>query len=131
MGWLLSPMVFTKFMQPVIAFLCCPTLLHMFWRWLPIYPVLCELGPMFVSIYLDDLLALLSCACNAVALAAVLFDLFARLGITCHRFKSQPDHVLCLKHLGFDVNVPGRRLLLCARQYKKLLARMAGILQEA
>ena len=76
--------------------------------------MLCELGPMFVSMYLDDLLVLLSCACNAVALAAILFDLFARLG-TCHRSKSQPDPVPCLKHLGFDVNVPGRRLLLCAR----------------
>ena len=115
MGWLLSPMVFTKFMQPVIAFLRCPTLLHTSWRWLPIYLVLCELGPMFVSMYLNDLLALLSCACDAVALAAVLFNLFARLGITCHRSKSQPDPVPCLKHLGFDVDVPGRRLLLCTR----------------
>ena len=70
---------------------------------------------MFVSMYLDDPLALLSCACNAVALVTVLFDLFAQLGITCHRSKSQPDPVPCLKHLGFDVDVPGRRLLLCAR----------------
>ena len=115
MGWLLSPMLFTKFMRPVIAFLCCPALLHTSWRWLPIYPVLCELGPMFVSMYLDDLLVLLSCAHNAVALAAVLFDLFALLGITCYRFKSQPDPGPCLKHLGFDVDVPGRHLLLCAR----------------
>ena len=106
-------MVFTKFMQPVIAFLRCPTLLHTSWHWLPIYPVLCELGPMFVSIYLDDLLALLSCARNAVALTTVLFDLFARLGIKCHRSKSQTDPVPCLKHLGFDVDVPGRRFLLC------------------
>ena len=93
MGWLLSPMVFTKLMRPVIAFLRWPALLHTSWRWLPIYPVLCELGPMFVLMYLDDLLALLSCACNAVALVVVLFDLFARLGITCHRSKSQPDPV--------------------------------------
>ena len=71
---------------------------------------------MFVSMYLDDLLALLSCAHNAVALATVLFDLFARLGITCHRSKSQPDPVPCLKHLGFDVNVPGRCfVVVCAR----------------
>ena len=113
MGWLLSPMVFTKFMRPVIAFLHCPALLHTSWRWLPIYLVFCELGPMFVSMYLDDLLALLSCARDAVALTAVLFNLFARLGITCHRSKSQPDPVPCLKHLGFDVNVPGWHLLLC------------------
>ena len=112
MGWQLSPMVFTKFMQAVIAFLHCPALLHTSWRWLPIYLVLCELGPMFVLMYLNDLLALLSCACNAVALAAVLFDLFAQLGITCHRSKSQPDPVPCLKHLWFDVDVP-RRSLLC------------------
>ena len=115
MGWLLSTMVFTKFMQPVIAFFRCPVLLHMSWRWLPIYPVLCELGPMFVSMYLNDLLALLSCARDAVALATVLFDLFARLGITCHRSKSQPDPVPYLKHLGFDVDVPGQRLLLYVR----------------
>ena len=70
---------------------------------------------MFLSMYLDDLLALLPYAHDAVALAAVLFDLFARLSITCHRSKSQPDPVPFLKHLGFDVNVPGRRLLLCAR----------------
>ena len=114
MGWLLSPMLFTKFMQPVITFLCCPALLHTSWHWLPIYPVLCELGPMFVLMYLDDLLALLLCARDAVALATVLFDLFARLGIACHRSKSQPDPVTCLKHLGFDVDVPGRCLLLCA-----------------
>ena len=106
-------MVFTKFMRPVIAFLHCPALLHTSWRWLPIYLVLCELGPMFVSMYLNDLLALLSCARDAVALAAVLFDLFAQLGITCHRSKSQPDPVPSLKHLGFEVDVPGRRLLLC------------------
>ena len=115
MGWLLLPLVFTRFMRLVIAFLRCPTLLHTSWRWLPIYPVLCELGPMFMSMYLNDLLALLSCACDAVALATVLFHLFARLGITCHRSKSQPDPVPCLKHLGFDVDVPGWRLLLCAR----------------
>ena len=108
-------MVFTKFMQPVIELLHCPALLHMSWHWLPIYPVLCELGPMFVSMYLDDLLALLSCACNAVALTTVLFDSFARLGITWHRSKSQPDPVPCLKHLGFDVDVLGWRLLLCVR----------------
>ena len=108
-------MVFTKLMQSVIAFLHCPALLHTSWHWLPIYPVLCELGPMFVSMYLDDLFALLSCACYAVALTAVLFDLFARLGITCHRSKSQLDPVPCLKDLGVDVDVPGRRLLLCAR----------------
>ena len=113
MGWLLSPIVLTKFMQPVIAFLHCPELLHMSWCWLPIYLVLCELGPIFMLMYLDDLLALLPCAHDAVALAAVLFDLFARLGITCHRSKSQPDPGPCLKHLGFDVDVPGRRLLLC------------------
>ena len=113
MGWLLSPMVFTKFMRPVIAFLHCPALLHTSWHWLPIYPVLYKLGPMFVSMYLDDLLALLSCARDAVALAAILFNLFARLGITCHRSKSQPDPVPCLKHLGFDVDVLGRHLLLC------------------
>ena len=100
MGWLLSPMVFTKFVRPVIAFLHCPALLHTSWRWLPIYLVLCELGPMFVSMYLNDLLALLSCACDTVALATVLFELFARLGIMCHRSKSQPDPVPCLKHLG-------------------------------
>ena len=70
---------------------------------------------MFVSMYLDDLLALLSCAHDAVALAAGLFDLFARLGITGLRSKSQPDPVPRLKHLGFDVNVPGRLLLLCAQ----------------
>ena len=70
---------------------------------------------MFVSMYIDDLLALLLCAHVAVALTAVLFDLFAQLGITCHRSKSQPDPVPCLKHLGFDVNVLGRRLLLCAQ----------------
>ena len=115
MGWLLSLMVFTKFMQLVIAFLRCPALLDTSWRWLPIYLVLCELGPMFMSMYLDDLLALLSCACDAVALTVVVFDLFAQLGITCHRSKSQPDPVPCLKHLGFDVDVPGRRLLLCTR----------------
>ena len=102
-------------MRPVIAFLPCPAVLHMSWHWLPIYPVLCELGPMFVSMYLDDLLALLSCARNAVALATVLFDLFARLGITCHRSKSQLDPVPCLKHLGFDVDVPGWCLLLCVQ----------------
>ena len=113
MGWLLSPMVFTKFMQPVVAFVHFPALLHTSWHWLPIYPVLCELGPMFVSMYLDDLLALLSCAREAVALATVLFDLLAWLGITCHRSKSQPDPVLCLKHLGFDLDVPGWRLSLC------------------
>ena len=88
MGWLLLPMVFTKFMRPVMAFLHCPALLHTSWRWLPIYPVLCELGPMFVLMYLDELLALLLCACNAVVLMAVLLDLFARLGITFHRSKS-------------------------------------------
>ena len=114
MGWLLLPMVFTKFMRPVIAFLRCPALLHTSCRWLPVYPVLCELGPMFVSMYLNDLLALLSCARDAVALATVLFNLFARLGITCHRSKSQPDPVPYLKHLRFDVDVPGWRLLLCA-----------------
>ena len=81
MGWLLSPMVFMKFMRPVIAFPRCPALLHTSWRWLPIYLVLCDLGPMFVLMYLDDLLALLSYARNAVALATLLFDLFARLGI--------------------------------------------------
>ena len=113
MGWLLSPMVFTKLVRQVIAFLHCPALLHTSWRWLPIYPVLCELGPMFVSMHLDDLLALLSCARDAAALAVVLFDLFAQLGITCYRSKSQPDPVPCLKHLGFDVNVPGQHLLLC------------------
>ena len=90
-------------------------LLHPSWRWLPIYPVLCELGPMFVLMYLDDLLAFLSCARDVVALATVLFDLFARLGITCHRSKSQPDPVPYLKHLGLDVTVPGWHLLLCAR----------------
>ena len=66
---------------------------------------------MFVSMYLDDLLALLSCAHDAVALAAVLFNLFAWLGITCHRSKSQLDPVPWLKYLGFDVDVPGRCLL--------------------
>ena len=96
MGWLLSPMMFTKFMQPVITFLHCPALLHSSWHWLPIYLVLCALGPMFVSMYLDELLALLSCACDAVALALGLFDLFAQLGITCHRSKSQPDPVPCV-----------------------------------
>ena len=106
-------MVFTKFMRPVIAFLRCPALLHTSWHWLPIYLVLCELDPMFVLMYLDDLLALLSCARDAVALVVVLFDLFAQLGITCHRSKSQPNPVPRLKHLGFDVNVPGRCLLLC------------------
>ena len=131
MGWLLSPMVFTKFLRPVIAFLRCPSLLHAEFRWLPIYPVLCALGPAFVSMYLDDLLALLSCARDAVALASGLFDLFHRLGITCHRSKSQPDPVSCLKHLGFDVDVPGRRLLLCSRQYEKLASRVANILAEA
>ena len=115
MGWLLSPMVFTKLMQPVIAFLHCPELLHISWHWLPIYPMLCEIGPMFVSMYLNDLLALLSCASDAVAIVAALFDLFAWLGITCHRSKSQPDPVPCLKHLGFDIDVPGRHLLLCAQ----------------
>ena len=89
MGWLLSPMLFTKFMQPVVAFVHFPALLHTSWHWLPIYPVLCELGPMFVSMYLDDLLALLSCARDAVARAAFLFDLFARLGITRRRSMSQ------------------------------------------
>ena len=69
MGWLLLPMVFTSFMRPAITFLHCPALLHLSWRWLPIYPVLRALGPTFVSMYLDDLLALLSCACNALALA--------------------------------------------------------------
>ena len=70
---------------------------------------------MFMSLYLNDLLALLSCAHDAVALATEFFNLFARLGITCHRSKSQPDPVPCLKHLGFDVDVPGWRLLLCAQ----------------
>ena len=107
-------MVFTEFIRLVIAFLRCPALLHTSWRWLPIYPVLCGLGPMFVSIYLNVLLALFSCAHDAVVLAVVLFDLFARLGITCHRCKSQPDPALCLKHLGFDVDVQGQHLLLCA-----------------
>ena len=114
MDWLLSPMVFTKLMQPVIAFLCCPALLHTSWHWLPIYPVLCELVHMFVLMYLDDLLALLSCAHDAVAVTVVLFDLFAQLGITCHRSKSQPYPVPCLKHLGFDLDVPGWCLLLYA-----------------
>ena len=83
--------------------------------------MLCALGPSFVLMYLDDLLALLLYARNAVALASGLFDLFRRLGITCHHSKSQPDPVPCLKHLGFDVDVPGRRLILCPRQYEKLV----------
>ena len=69
-------------MRPVIAFLCCPALLHTPCCWLPIYPVLCELGPTFVSMYLNDLLALLLCARDAVALVAVLFNLFAQL-VSC------------------------------------------------
>ena len=38
-------------------------------------------GPCFISMYLDDLLALLAIAADAVALAAALFDLFHHLGI--------------------------------------------------
>ena len=82
-------------------------MLHLSWRWSPIYLVLYALGPMFVLMYLDNLLALLSCDRDAVALMLGLFDLFTHLGTTCHRSKSQPDPVPCLKHLGFDVDVLG------------------------
>ena len=56
---------------------------------------------------LNNLLALMSCARDAVALVSGLFDLFSHLGVTCHCYKSQLDLVPCLKHLGFDVDVPG------------------------
>ena len=45
------------------------------------YQVLQVVGPCFITIYLDDLLALLATAADAVALATALFDLFHRLGI--------------------------------------------------
>ena len=88
MGWLLSPMIFTKFMRPVISFLRCPSLLHPSWHQLAVFRVLQTIGPSFISMYLDDLLALLASAADATALATALFDLFHRLGITCHRTKS-------------------------------------------
>ena len=122
-------MVFTKFMLPVIAFLCCPALLHSSWHWLATYLVLSELHPIFVLMHLDDLLALLSCARNAVALASDLFYLFGHLGITRHWYKSQPDPVPCLKHLGFDIDMPGQFLLLCLHWYEKLVSRIAGMLR--
>ena len=115
MGWLLSPMVFTKFMQPMIEILCCPALLRLLWHWLPIYLVLCALDPTFVPMYLGDLLALLSCARDTVALASGLFDLFQCLGIICHWSKSQLEIVPYLKHFWFDVDVLGHRLLLCSQ----------------
>lgn len=115
MGWLLSPMVFTKLMRTVISFLRHPELLQASYRWLPIFEVLRALGPTFISMYLDDLLALLATLEDGVKLATALFDLFARLGIRCQRTKSQADPVAQLKHLGFLVDVPGRQLLLCQR----------------
>ena len=69
--------------------------------------------------YLDDLLALLAMAADAVALAAALFDLFHHVGIQCHCTKSQADLVSCIQHLGFMADVADCQLLLCPWQYEK------------
>ena len=78
--------------------------------------------------YLDDLLALLAMAADAVALAAALFDLFHHVGIQCHCTKSQADLVSHIQHLGFMVDVAGCQLLLCPRQYEKLRAWVTTLL---
>ena len=71
------------------------------------YYVLQGVGPCFILMYLDDLLALLATVADAVALASALFDLFHRLGIKCHCTKLQADPVSCIQHLGFMVDVAG------------------------
>ena len=86
------------------------------------------MGPCFITMYLDDLLAMLAMAVDAVNLAAALFDLFHHLGIQCHCTKSQVDPVSHIQHLGFTVDVAGRQLLLCPRQYEKLCARVTTLL---
>ena len=86
------------------------------------------MGPCFITMYLDDLLALLAMAADAVALAAALFDLFHHVGIQCHCTKSQADPVSHIQHLGFTVDVAGRQLYLCPRQYGKLHARVITLL---
>ena len=88
-------------------------------------------GPFCITMYLDDLLALLAMAADAVALAAALFDLFHRLGIKCHCTKLQADPVSCIQHLGFMVDVTGCQLLLCPWQYEKLHARMTALLYKS
>ena len=84
MGWLLSPMIFTKFMRPVISFLNCPTLLHPAWQQLPAFLILQVIRPCLISTYLEDLLMLLASMADATALATDLFDLFLWLGPGCY-----------------------------------------------
>ena len=68
-------------------------------------------GTCFIAMYLDDLLALLATAADAVTLEVALFDLFHRLGNQCHRTKSQVYPVSHIQHLGFMVDVAGHQLL--------------------
>ena len=60
MGWLLSSLVFTKLLRPVISFLRCPSLLSATYCLLPINKVLQALGPCFISMYIDNLLTLVA-----------------------------------------------------------------------
>ena len=85
-------------------------------------------GPCFITMYLDDLLALLAMAADAVTLAAALFDLFHCLGIQCHCTKSQAEPVSYIQHLDFMVDVTGHQLFLCPRQYEKLHVRVTTLL---
>ena len=86
------------------------------------------MGPCFITIYLNDLLALVAMAADAVALAVALFDLFHRLGIQSHCTKLQADPVSHIQYLGFTVDVASRQLLLCPQQYEKLRALVTTVL---
>ena len=67
-------------------------------------------GPCFITMYLDDLLALLAMEADAVALAAALLDRFHCLGIQCHHTKLQADLLSHIQHVGFMVDVAGCQL---------------------
>lgn len=116
-GWSLSPYVFTKFMRPVIAALRSPSLMGPRLQYLRLYQLLSDLPVKLVSVFLDDILALLCSILEAEQFVQAAIELFQLLGLKYHPQKSTLRPTPRIVHLGFLLDIPKRMFVLTERQY--------------
>ena len=95
-GWSLAPAIFTKLMRPVLAIIRAPTLVT-----LPPCFLLATHVAVTASIYLDDLLVLITKAQDGDVVVQAVVDMYAQLGLKVKESKSVLTPQRYVEHLGF------------------------------
>lgn len=113
-GWAPAPGIFTKFIRQVLNLLRHPKMAGH--HGLLIRQIYDQIGDFFVTAFLDDLLALANSYENAKLLCDAILQLFKVLALLFHPNKCQLRPVQELDHLGFKLDIPGKKFLLTEKQ---------------